>query len=193
MERYFQVFENKNHANWYLIKLPIQIAKLSINAWASHTNLSVTGCRFHQVIFRLDVFRKLQKQEFSFPVSLCKQRKLSKKYLSVVNLKNNKRVCPIRASLVSVKIIFLKLEEFLCFFKKLSCFQLLSIKLFLFQNKMLLECRSFGPKRNSFLCLLLLRQINILRKFYLKCTSSLSLQKIWPTKSLGYLVNLQKL
>ena len=88
-----------------------------------------------------------QKMEYAFPTAVAKQINLSKKALPIANTKNNEWFCPITISLVSVKSIFLNVEDSLCVFKNG-----LTFKSFFFWIRCLLilnDRSSFVLKKNK--------------------------------------------
>ena len=106
--RIFSRFPKQNNPNWSLTILLLQIRKFRINL----ASLLAIGLWFHSLIHKLDVFNRLQKGEFLFPVLLCNQRNWSEKTSYAAKTKNIGWRCPILCSLVFVKNIFVKIENF---------------------------------------------------------------------------------
>ena len=110
--RIFSRFQKQKQSE--LIILPIQIGKFQINAWVSLATLPGIGCGFYNLIFRLVVFNMHKKEECVLPDEVADQRNLSKDASTASTTKISEWRCPTITSLVSLKSIFLKIEDSLC-------------------------------------------------------------------------------
>ena len=129
------------------------------------------GCWFHSLIFTLLVIRMYQKEKFPFSVSLRNQRNLSKEAWAAANIKGVKM--SLLALPISVKSIFLKIEDILFVLKMVSLLTSLIKIVFFWKNALILKDSSSFVQKKEIIFIITLNPFstNVPLLFYFHSTS----------------------